>query len=123
MPYRRFASPTPQISEAPKLPTAFAHSHARRHRGLVLFVLHSNETTRTIRKKSTARSATYRPENIVAYQAGNAAKVAPPAVTSHTSLPSQTGPIDANMASRSSSSRGRNGSSMPTPKSNPSSRK
>ena len=59
----------------------------------------------------------------MAYHAGNAANVAPPAVTSQTSLPSHTGPIDANMAPRSSSSRGRNGSSMPTPKSNPSSRK
>ena len=47
----------PQISEAPKLPTAFAHSHALRQRGLSLFVLHSNEITRMIRKKSTARSA------------------------------------------------------------------
>ena len=47
----------PQISEAPKLPTAFAHSHSFRHAGLSLFVLHSNEITRMIRKKSTARSA------------------------------------------------------------------
>ena len=57
VPYNRFANPTPQISEAPKLPTAFAHSHALRQRGLSLFVLHSNEITRMIRKKSTARSA------------------------------------------------------------------
>jgi hypothetical protein len=57
VPYSRFASPTPQISEAPKLPTAFAHSQAFRQRGLSLFVLHSNETTRMIRNKSTARSA------------------------------------------------------------------
>jgi hypothetical protein len=57
----------------------------------------------------------------VPYQAGKAAKVAPPATTSHTSLPSHTGPIDANITDRSSSSRGRNGSSIPTPKSNPSS--
>ena len=33
------------------------------------------------------------PENMVAYHSGNAAKVAPPAVSSHTSLPSQCGPI------------------------------
>ena len=30
---------------------------------------------------------------MVAYHAGKAAKVAPPATTSHTSLPSHTGPI------------------------------
>src|SRR5438132_1263294 len=114
VPYRRLANPTPQISEAPKLPTVFAHSHTLRQAGLVLFERHSTEITRMIRKKRTARSAIYRLENMVAYQAGNAAKVAPPAVTSHTSFPSQTGPIVANIALRSSSSRGRNGSSMPT---------
>ena len=47
----------PQISEAPKLPTAFAHSHSLRQAGLSLFERHSNETTRMIRKKSTASNA------------------------------------------------------------------
>ena len=60
---------------------------------------------------------------MVAYQAGKAANVAPAATTSQTSFPSQTGPIDSNMAPRSASFRGTNGSSMPTPKSKPSSRK
>src|SRR5450631_336204 len=39
---------------------------------------------------------------------------------SQTSLPSQTGPIEANMACRSASSRPRIGRSIPTPKSKPS---
>src|SRR5213596_249244 len=52
-----------------------------------------------------------------------AANVAAPATTSQTSFPSQTGPIDSNIAPRSDSFRGTNASSMPTPKSKPPSRK
>ena len=55
-----------------------------------------------------------------AYQPGKAAKVAPPAVSSQTSLPSQTGPIALIMTRRLVSSRPSTGSRMPTPKSNPS---
>ena len=58
--------------------------------------------------------------NIVPYHVGKAANVAPPAMTSQTSLPSQTGPIVSSIAPRSRSSRGRKGSSIPTPKSKPS---
>src|SRR6266700_6308810 len=58
-----------------------------------------------------------------AYQSGKAAKVAPPAVSNHTSLPSQTGPIVLTIVRRSASSRPSTGSRMPTPKSNPSSTK
>src|SRR5450759_3641077 len=56
---------------------------------------------------------------MVAYHCGKAANVAPPAVSSHTSLPSQTGPMALIMSRRSVSSRPRNGSRIPTPKSNP----
>ena len=55
-----------------------------------------------------------------AYQPGKAAKVAPPAVSSQTSLPSQTGPIALIMTRRRVSSRPSTGSRTPTPKSNPS---
>ena len=51
---------------------------------------------------------------------GQAAKVAPPAVRSQTSFPSQTEPMELMMARRSSSFLPRKGSSMPTPKSKPS---
>src|SRR5215218_9067260 len=44
-------------------------------------------------------------------------------MTSQTSLPSHTGPTVSSIVRRSSSSRATNGSSMPTPKSNPSSTK
>jgi hypothetical protein len=62
---------------------------------------------------------------MAAYQFGKAANIAPPAVISQTSLPSQTGPIVLIMTRRVVSSerpsaRPRNGSRMPTPKSNPS---
>ncbi len=56
----------------------------------------------------------------MAYHSGKAAKVAPAAVSTHTSLPSQTGPMVLISSRRSRSSRPRTGSSMPTPKSNPS---
>jgi len=56
----------------------------------------------------------------VAYHSGKAAKVAPPAVSSHTSLPSQTGPMLLISTRRWVSERPRIGSSIPTPKSKPS---
>ena len=56
-PCSRFESPTPQISDAPKLPSALAHNQTVRQRGLSLFSRHSNETTRTIRHPSSSRSA------------------------------------------------------------------
>ena len=60
------------------------------------------------------------PENMVAYHSGNAAKVAPPAVSSHTSLPSQCGPIVRTVWVRSRSPLATRGRSIPTPKSKPS---
>src|ERR1019366_5214829 len=57
------------------------------------------------------------------YHRGNAAKVAPPAVSSHTSLPSQTGPMVLMVTRRSMSSLPTKGISTPTPKSNPSRKK
>jgi hypothetical protein len=47
---------------------------------------------RRISAKSSRNSAAYMPENSTAYAPGKAAKVTPPAVISHTSLPSQKGP-------------------------------
>ena len=49
--------------------------------------------------------------------------MAPPAVSSHTSLPSQTGPMVPISTRRSASSLPRKGSEIPTPKSNPSRKK
>ena len=60
---------------------------------------------------------------MVAYQPGKAAKITAPATISHTSLPSQTGPIVLTSTRRSRSLRPMNECSMPTPKSNPSSTK
>jgi hypothetical protein len=58
--------------------------------------------------------------NNEAYQPGNAANIDAPATISHTSLPSQTGPMVLMRTRRSVSSRPSTGRSMPTPKSNPS---
>src|SRR5690625_3708826 len=88
-------------------------------------------TTRTIMPTRLASSGRYSPENSVAYQPGNAANMAPPAVISHTSLPSHTGPMVLSAARRCASAvsvgppaaRPNGAISMPTPKSNPSSRK
>ena len=50
-------------------------------------------TARPMRLKSSTMTGKYMPLRIVAYASGNAAKSAPPKVTSHTSLPSQSGPM------------------------------
>ena len=63
----------------------------------------------------------YMPENMVAYHSGNAANIAPPAVSSHTSLPSQCGPMVRTVAVRSSGVLPTMRRSIPTPKSKPSS--
>src|SRR5512140_1470663 len=60
---------------------------------------------------------------MVAYHWGKAANVAPPAVSSQTSLPSQVLPMLLMMARRSSSFFPRKRISMPTPKSKPSRKK
>ena len=62
-------------------------------------------------------------ENIVAYHDGKAAKMAAPATISHTSLPSQMGPIELMATRRSWSLCPMKECSIPTPKSNPSSTK
>ena len=56
----------------------------------------------------------------MAYTGGKAANRAPPAVSSHTSLPSHTGAMLAKARRRSSSERGTTKCKKPTPKSNPS---
>ena len=55
-----------------------------------------------------------------AYQCGKAANIAPAAVISQTSLPSQTGPIELSRTRLLRSLRLRNGIIMPTPRSKPS---
>lgn len=59
----------------------------------------------------------------MAYHSGKAAKVAPPAVSSQTSLPSQTGPIVLIRTRFSVRSRASSLVRMPTPKSKPSRKK
>jgi hypothetical protein len=45
------------MREMPTLPRVFAHIQTARHRGLVLFVRHSNESTRMIRKTRSSKRA------------------------------------------------------------------
>ena len=56
----------------------------------------------------------------MAYHEGKAAKIAAPATTSHTSFPSQMGPIELTAMRRSTSFLPTNECSIPTPKSKPS---
>jgi hypothetical protein len=84
---------------------------------------HSNATLRTIIDRRMRKSGREKPSTSVAYDSGKAAKAAPPATSSQTWSPSQTGPIDLTRTRRSASFRARKGNSMPTPKSNPSSTK
>ena len=122
-PRTKFANPTPSTRDGRKEPMAAIQSKVLRQELDGCLERYSNDTPRTMRPSSTSSSGRYSPENIVAYQPGNAAKVAPPAVSSHTSLPSQVGPMARTMMSRSSSSLPREGRSMATPKSNPSRKK
>ena len=69
---------------------------------------------------SSRTIARYKPENMVAYQPGNAANMLAPATISQTSLPSHSGPIVLMAARRPASSWPTTLCSMPTPKSNPS---
>ena len=99
-----------------------------RQRGSSILPRHSMAQTRMIIESRIASSGRYSPEKTVAYIPGKAANIAPPAVISHTSLPSQTGPIVLRTArsccSRSPvATRPKSFISMPTPKSKPSSTK
>ncbi len=64
-----------------------------RQRGSSILPRHSMAQMRRIIESRITSSGRYRPENKVAYIPGKAANIAPPAVISHTSLPSQTGPM------------------------------
>src|SRR4051812_8730228 len=92
----------------------------RRQRALVRCSRNSKLTPRRMSAASSRTRARYRPENMVAYQPGKAANVMAPAVISHTSLPSQTGPMVPMAWPRPASSRPTMPCSMPTPKSKPS---
>ena len=94
-----------------------------RQRGASDLPRYSNATPRAISAIRISSIARYKPEKSVAYQAGKAANIAAPATISHTSLPSQNGPMALIATRRSSSSRPTTVCSMPTPKSNPSSTK
>src|SRR3954463_6543471 len=115
--------PMPNSSGSAPLPSVVAHLQAPRQRADATFSPHSNDAPRAISAPSTSSSARYRPENSVAYQAGKAANIAAPATISHTSLPSQNGPMAFSAASRSRASRPTMVCSTPTPKSKPSSTK
>ena len=81
---------------------------------------YSMDTARRIRPNSITSIGRYRVENTAAYQNGKAANIAPTAVISHTSLPSQTGPMMFSSTRRRGSSRAQKRTSMPTPRSKPS---
>ena len=103
-----------------RLPTVSDHLQVARHLGLSILRVNSKETPRPIRAKRTITMTRYRVENIVAYHDGKAAKIAAAATTSHTSLPSQTGPMELTTMRRSTSFLATKECSIPTPKSNPS---
>src|SRR5690349_23017000 len=119
-PASRSPSAMPISSGASTLPTVSAQSQVSRQRAASRLPRYSNDTPRMIRDASSSTRARYMPENMVAYQPGNAANMAAPATISHTSLPSHSGPIVLIAALRSASSLPTALCSMPTPKSKPS---
>ena len=110
----------PSSSGASKLPTISAASQVRRQRAASRLPRYSKATPRMISDISNKTSARYRPENMVAYQPGNAANMAAAATISQTSFPSHSGPMVLMAARRPASSWPTRLCSMPTPKSKPS---
>ena len=101
--------------------TARIPFQVRAHRAEEPLPRYSMDTARRISASSSRVSGRYRAENRAPYQNGKAAKVAAPAVTSQTSLPSQTGPMVFSSSRRSFSSRAKmRPMSIPTPRSKPS---
>ena len=123
-PATRFDEPDAPEERRAELATVFAQAQVARQRGLSLFVRHSNEQTRTMRqhedragtrcrsprtssrtRRGTRRTSRHRRRRATPRSRPRRAR------SSRSSVPC------------SSSSRGTNGSSIPTPKSNPSSTK
>src|SRR5450755_66943 len=119
-PCSKSPSATPISSGASMLAPVSRPSQVRRQRMASRLPRYSKDTPRTISATSSSTSARYKPENIVAYQPGNAANIEAPATISQTSLPSHSGPIVLMAARRPASSLPTRPCSMPTPKSNPS---
>src|SRR5215469_2612508 len=119
-PCSRSPSAMPITSGASTLPVVSAQSQVWRQRAASRLPRYSNATPRMMSAPSKRAIARYMPENMVAYQAGNAANMAAPATISQTSLPSHSGPIVLIAALRSASFLPTALCSMPTPKSNPS---
>ncbi len=124
-PRTRMANATPQSMAGNQDPAAMPKSASARHFESSTLPRHSMVTERTIMPNKMASSGKYSVENTVAYQPGNAANMAAPLVISHTSLPSQTGPMVLRAVRRWISGSpvpkcAKGAISMPTPKSNPS---
>ena len=95
-------------------------SQLPRHRCVWCLPRYSNATALTTSATTMMSSGRKYALNSVPYHSGNAANVPAPAVMSHTSLPSQCGPMVLMRTRRSVSSLASVGMSMPTPKSKPS---
>src|SRR5690625_3881612 len=115
-----FPKATPHKIAGSQEPRVMPQSARERQASSSILPRYSNDTARKISATRMSSSGRKNPENSVAYHSGKAAKVAPPAGMSHTSLPSHTGPIVLSMTRRSRSSRATGRRSMPTPKSKPS---
>ena len=120
IPWTRLANATPHRTDTIQDDAVWATSHPLRQASVLICLRHSMAQMRTIRHTRTRTSARYMPENMVAYHSGKAAKVAPPAVRTHTSFPSQWGPMVFSARRRSFSDFGRILSSIPTPNPKPS---
>src|SRR5665811_133720 len=90
---RKFAKPTPKTSGGSSDPTAAAQSQRLRHVQSGRLPRYSNATPRMMRPRRMRNSGRYKALNSVAYHPEKAANIAPPAVSSHTWFPSQTGPM------------------------------
>src|SRR5699024_8698207 len=114
------ASMVPTTSGGSHEPAMMTKTQPRRQRAESTLPRYSKATPRPISANNNNNNNKYAPDHNPAYHAGKAANMTPTATISQTSFPSQTGPIVLTTTRRSVLSRPNTGSSMPTPKSNPS---
>src|SRR5690606_32398887 len=102
-PRTMLANATPNSSGGSRPPSTMPRSHQARPAAVATLPRYSSATPLMLSVPSPRNRARKDPLHRLAYQLGKAANMSPPAVSSQTSLPSQTGPMVPSSARRSAS--------------------
>jgi hypothetical protein len=114
---------TPHRNDGTTLPRNDIQSQKSRHRCWSTWLRYSNDTPRSSRASRITTNTGYMPLNSAPYQTGKVENMTPAAAITHTSLPSQNGPMVPVSARSSASVLASSGRRMSTPKSKPSRKK